>query len=275
MIFSVMDMQEQKRLPRLKSHERIGQRHIAVQRKKTLNYPQHWHEYFEVEVVMAGEGTHHFNGTPYPMSQGDAYLLTPVDFHRIETDTEMELINISFDETWLSETMRTYLYTSDLSPARKFSAKEQKRFCMVAELLLEEYRENGACISQLLEYLLSQFIRGTEEYGTRQGHLSGLNAAISYMELHFREKITLAQLAELSGYTPNYFSNLFRRAMGETYIERLTFLRINYAKRLLESGFSVTDACFNSGFGSLSNFNAVFKEKIGVSASEYKKNTAK
>lgn len=267
----VMDMSGKERLLRLQSQEKIGQRHIFIDKKTMSTEPPHWHDYFEIGVIAEGSGIHYVNGEPFLMEEGDAYFITPVDFHRVEAVSRMELINISFDEVWMSETMKTYLYTSRLLKSiKKFDSEEQKQFRMATELLLAEYEANGPCIGQLLEYLLSRFLLGPINPASNREHLSGLNIAVSYMEMHFREKITLGQLAELSGYTPTYFSNLFRQTMGRTYIERLTFLRINYAKMLLKSGFSVTEACTHSGFGSLSNFNATFKKKCGISPSEYR-----
>ena len=91
------------------------------------------------------------------------------------------------------------------------------------------------------------------------------------MELHFKERVTLSDLAAEAGYHPTYFSELFKKTTGETYIEKLTKLRIGHARTMLASGFSVFDACFLSGFGSLSGFAAAFKKACNMSPREYKK----
>ena len=87
--------------------------------------------------------------------------------------------------------------------------------------------------------------------------------------MHFAEKITLETVAAVAGYNAAYFSALFSRLTGETYIEALSRIRLGHAKSMLASGFSVSDACFMSGFGSLSNFFTAFKKKYGVSPKEY------
>jgi len=258
---------------RLKASDKTGYKHIAVKRQVYTSYPQHWHDYFEIEIVAQGTGTHSYNGTAYTLKKGDVYLLTPVDFHGIKADEPIELINISFDTIWLSEDMRSVLYAPDFVKIRNPEEKEFQRFIAVAQLLQNECEENGPCIKQLLEYLLSRFIplhqnRTAQE--TKQEHLTGIMNAVAYIEQHFREKITLEMLSQLSGYHPTYFSNLFCKVTGETYMERLTSLRINYAKMLLRKGISVSEACFASGFGSLSNFTAVFKKRCAMSPSAYR-----
>ena len=263
---------------RLKANDKIGSQHIAVQRHTSLSYPQHWHNYFEIEIVVQGNGTHIFNGKSYPVTKGDVYLLTPVDFHEIDASEQIELLNISFDESCLTESIRTFLYTTAFTKIRRFTGDQYERLVMAAELLRRECETENPCTAQLLDYLLSRFIRQNDqpmEYTANQEQLSGMKKAVAYIELHFREKITLEQLSAISGYNPTYFSELFRKFTGQTYIDRVTELRINYAKSLLSGGLSVADACFGSGFGSLSNFLAVFKAKCGTTPSKYRKNCVK
>ena len=258
---------------RLKATDKTGYRHICVKKQAYTSYPQHWHDYFEIELVVHGMGTHYYNGTAYTLQKGDVYLLTPVDFHGIEAAEPVELINISFDTVWLSENMRSVLYAPELVKIRKFTEEEYWKFLAAAELLKNECEENGPCVKQLLEYLLSRFIPLHQERTvpeTRQEQLTGIMNAVAYMEQHFREKITLDMLSRLSGYPPTYFINLFYKVTGETYIERLTSLRVNYAKMLLRKGISVSEACFASGFGSLSNFSSVFKKRCAMSPSAYR-----
>lgn len=274
-IYMVMLMKEYINLPRLMTGDKIGNRHIVVEKHISTDYPLHWHNYFEIEIIIDGTGSYVFNGTAYSISKGDAYLLTPVDFHKIEASSPVELINISFDEMWLSENMRTLLYSTNFTKMRRFDKYDYERLLMAAELLRHECETDALCINQLLEYLLSRFVQceilQQSETVANQPYLSGIKEAVAYIELHFREKITLQQISGISGYNPTYFSELFRKIIGETYIERLTSLRINYAKALLTSGLSVSDACFESGFGSLSNFLVAFKAKCGMSPSEYRK----
>lgn len=274
----VINMNNYARVLRLNAGEKIGNQHIAVKKHAYSTYPQHWHNYFEIEIIVEGTGTHVLNGVEYPISKGDTYLLTPIDFHEIKASMPIELFNISFDDVWLSEEMRALLYTTDFSKVCSFACEEYEQLIMAVELLQRECEAGAMCVSQLLDYLLSRFILQSAKRNNilaNQEHLSGMQKAVAYIALHFREKITLEYLSELSGYSPTYFSGLFRKFTGETYIERVTALRINYAKALLAGGLSVSDACFESGFGSLSNFLTVFKEKCGMPPSQYRKQYVK
>ena len=267
-------MKDYKSINRLQSNQYIGQRHISVEHHYTEKYPQHWHNYFEIELVLSGEAVHTYNGVEYSIQKGDLYLLTPVDFHGMEAKETVELINISFDEAHIPPNMLSWLSDPEAHKLCRLTPEEFECFSMAAKLLQHECECSGPCTMQLLEYLLSCFTRRiSEQRGQSLGkeQLQGIKKAISFIELHFREHITLQQLAMLSGYNPSYFSELFRKVTGQTYKERVRELRANYAKMLLSNGFSVSEACFASGFGSLSNFTATFKEKCGMSPNDYRK----
>ncbi len=258
-------------VPRLKSTEKTGNKHIFVKRSKCSSYGQHWHDYFEIEAVVSGSGTHSLNGVEYDICVGDAYLLTPVDFHMIDSDSTLEIVNVSFDTTWLSEEMQCCLYSPDCLKRRRFDAYELENFVSALKLIKDEYECGGPCVKQLLEYLISRFTSKDEDR-SRVGseHPDRIMRAVAYAEQHFREKITLTDLSRIAGYHPSYFSSLFNKVTGKTYSEYLTSLRINYAKTLLKSGFSVSESCYASGFGSLSNFSSIFKKVCGMSPAAYK-----
>lgn len=260
---------------RLDAGDQIGSgRHICVQERISTHFPLHWHNYFEIEIVIGGVGKHVLNGTEYIISKGDAYLLTPTDFHEIVADSSVELINISFDSEMLTEQLLLQVTSPSFRKVFRFEDDAYERLRMTVQLLQHECSSNGSCTQLLCSYLLQCFVRHhpCQQPGNSASAdvLSNIRKAILYLELHFREPITLTQLAEQAGFHPTYFSELFRTLTGETFIERLNSLRIGYARTLLANGFSVSDTCFASGFGSLSNFLATFKKHCNMTPSAYK-----
>lgn len=260
---------------RLTAADQIGsERHINVQTRTSTHFPLHWHNYFEIEIVAGGNGIHILNGAEYSISQGDAYLLTPTDFHEIVADSSLDLINISFDSEMLTEQQLLQITSAAFPKAFHFDNDAYARLCMAAQLLQHECTINGGCTQPLCTYLLQCFVRNytcqQPSTPSNSAVLSGMKRAILYLELHFREPLTLSQLAEQAGFHPTYFSELFRSLTRQTYTERLNSLRIGYARTLLASGLSVSDACFASGYGSLSNFLVTFKKYCGMTPSAYK-----
>ncbi len=266
----------------LKTHQRLNipnTEHLVVnQHTVTSNHPLHWHSFFEIEIILSGAGKYIINDMEYDISSNNVFLLSTTDFHYIETDKTIKLINISFDEEVIDEKDLLFLVLSKTEKAYTFPLDEQKLLIKATELLEHEYRTDGDCQRQLLHYILNSLFRKNPNpypnafYGE---HYHGIKKAVVYMEMHFKEKITLQTLAAQAGYHPSYFSELFKKCTGETYISALNKLRIEYACTLLANGFSVSQSCFLSGFSSLSNFGEIFKKFCQMSPREYLKASRK
>ena len=61
-------------------------KHISVRNRSVGNFPTHWHNYFEMEILSEGRATHYLNGKEYEMGVGCGYILTPADYHMIVPD---------------------------------------------------------------------------------------------------------------------------------------------------------------------------------------------
>lgn len=246
--------------------------------KVTGHHPIHWHNYFELEIILSGSGKYIVNDIAYDISENNVFLLTPTDFHHLEATDSIQLINISFDEEMIDENDIISLVSSRMKNAYFFDKDEHSRLTNGAELLLHENSISGNCQKHLLKYILNSIFRKNESLS--MGHISdsychGIKKAIIYMQMHFKEKISLEALAKEAGYHPTYFSETFKSYTGENYSVSLNKLRTGYARTLLANGFSVADACFLSGFGSLSNFGTIFKRYCGMSPSLYAKTSRK
>ena len=251
-------------------------RHLTVEKHTVFReHPLHWHSYFEIEIVLSGSGKYVINDVEYDLSHYNVFFLSSTDFHYLTLDGEAVLINLSFDEEILpEEDMISHLFMQTEN-AFSFDAAEKARLISAAELLMHECSICGDGEGELLRYVLKCIFRKSKRGGaSSEGeykYYKGIKKAITFMQMHFKEDITLSAIAAEAGYHPTYFSELYKRVTGEGCTDALARLRVRYARTMLANGFSVSDACFLSGFGSLSNFTAVFKRLSGVAPSEYRK----
>ena len=101
-----------------------------------------------------------------------------------------------------------------------------------------------------------------------------LMPALAYIEQHFREKVTSANVAGACNMDSFRFSRSFRTAFGITFKEYLLRVRIKEACRLLEKpDIAVTEVAYLSGFNDPSYFSKTFKRYAGVCPSEYASST--
>ena len=252
-----------------------GERHLFVEYRE-IDEPisTHWHSYFELEIITGGASMHTLNGGSFEESCGSVYLLNPTDFHAVEPRETLTLYNLSFDEQMISDKRLCELLADGAAKRFSLDGEGLSRLLSLAKLCdAESLEDGGGCSRELLESLLTVLMRYAPPKTADPllpYQASGMRRALLYLELHFRDNPSLETVAAQAGFHKNYFSELFKRVTGESYTARLNTLRTSYAKTLLRGGFSVTEACYNSGFGSLSNFLVTFKKYVGMSPDEFK-----
>jgi AraC-like DNA-binding protein len=93
-----------------------------------------------------------------------------------------------------------------------------------------------------------------------------------YLNLHYREDITLDRLAEVIGYTKNYLCRIFRENTGITINEYLSEVRINRAADLLAStDMEISEVSKAAGYTNIFHFIKKFKKIIGIPPGGYRK----
>jgi AraC-like DNA-binding protein len=98
-----------------------------------------------------------------------------------------------------------------------------------------------------------------------------LDKVVAYIQSHYHQKIETREMAEFCNLSTEAFCRYFKQMTKLTFTEYLNNFRINESKRLIMKGYSITDACYESGFESLSYFNRIFKKVTNENPSSFKK----
>lgn len=103
-------------------------------------------------------------------------------------------------------------------------------------------------------------------------HQSRVSEVTKYIIDNLEKPIALNEIASFQAMTPPSFCRWFKQAIGKSFVNYLTALRIEKAcSFLIQSDFSISQIAYSTGFESLSNFNRQFKKLKKQSPSEYKK----
>lgn len=95
------------------------------------------------------------------------------------------------------------------------------------------------------------------------------------MDRAYAQPLDVPSLAAIAHVSPAHFGRTFRATFGETPHRYLQRRRVERSMFLLrESGRSVTDICFEVGFGSVGTFSRTFREIVGRPPREYRKEAA-
>lgn len=258
--------------------------------EKSLTF--HSSPYYQIVWIQAGGGVYNVMGREYPFQAGDLFLFTQRETHYVravqETPT-LRMESLLFSRQFLcpesdfglySEYLRIY---TDRSPeySNRISGGDPRTaaYFDTVRALYEDARlpaETAACrVRARLLFLLTQLaLDHGELIAAESDGEAALSpcvlSAVRYIDAHFREELTLDDLAGQAGLARSYFSAAFKRAQGMTPWDYLTSKRIDCAIALMvKEGKSVTAAATQSGFNSTVNFNRAFRKYTGKTPTEY------
>ncbi|MFY4774802.1 helix-turn-helix domain-containing protein [Metabacillus sp. RGM 3146] len=121
-------------------------------------------------------------------------------------------------------------------------------------------------LSQRVDHMMKN---GKEEFTADLKNPIG--SAIQYLQLNYSESLTLKALADKVYLSPSYFSRIFKEETGTTFVEYLSFLRVQKAKDLLRmSSLPIDVIANNTGFANSGYFATTFKKVLGITPSEYR-----
>lgn len=268
-----------------------------------LKQPLHMHDYIQIAYVWKGMCNHRFRGKSLTVGKGDIFVIPPGMEHSLNAieGKEFELILLDFlpflvhDQLKpFSESLYRHLDSYDagnstewLQPWLHIGKDKQ---LLVEQLLLDiqdefEHREEGFEFSirinlvKLLILIDREFRRSAKP----QSHAQTVRLrpsrpfedVIRYVYDNYSQDIPLEQGAYLANMTPAYFSHMFKKETGQTFVEFLHEVRIERAMELIRQDVhTMTQICFQVGFRHLSHFIRTFKKRTGLTPTEYKKSFA-
>lgn len=121
--------------------------------------------------------------------------------------------------------------------------------------------------------LIHQILYELEKTSNRVDHSfeETIKQAITYIEKHCSDKITLDDLANHVNLSPYHFSRLFKSQTNFAPHQYLLNYRVNNAKRLLfDSNLSINEIALKCGFNSVSHFTTTFKNQTNFSPKKYR-----
>jgi two-component system response regulator YesN len=97
-----------------------------------------------------------------------------------------------------------------------------------------------------------------------------IEKAKEYIKEHYKKDISLEEVSRKVDISLYYFSKLFKDVVGENFIDYLTRIRIDAAKRLLHSELSIKEVAIEVGYRDSNYFSRIFKKCVGVTPTEFK-----
>ena len=263
---------------------------IVERHKSEFTYPLHRHQEYELNFIQNGRGVKRIVGDSVE-EIGDFELVligAPNLEHVWEqgtcTSPDIREITIQFSSTLFSQDL---LGKNQFSSIASMLSRAKHGLCFPLEAIMKVYdildtiTSTKDSFEQYLKFLRLLYLLSTYEsrslasssfsHADRDTESRRCHKVKEYINDHYREEITLPQMASLVGMSPSSFSRFFKMRTGRTLSSYLIDIRLGIAARsLVDTSSSVSEICYASGFNNLSNFNRIFKSKRGMTPSEFR-----
>ncbi len=250
------------------------------------SYPYHRHNYCEVILFQSGNIDLYIEHTCFHLTSHDLVILNPNEMHRVYCldDSTYERVIINLQPSYLDCLSHSNVDLSACFFQRSFGTNnilhlqedEFNRLFEYSRMIDENNRSitygsiirRDAYTSLLMVDINSLFSHSTTSNTNILPNY--ITESILYIKQHSTEGFLLSALASHVHMSANYLSEQFKKHTGLTIREYLLDCKIQQAKKLLQNGANVTEACFQSGFNNYSNFLRSFKNIEGISPGRYK-----
>lgn len=241
-----------------------------------ISAPLHWHRSLELTVPLSGKL--HFNVGRNNLGGGEAdwFIGNSGELHSCSavegcahfTGVSL-LLSLPFMEKWVGRGLE--FYNPELAPVTEEIRRLSK--------LIYELDENApdyrfALMSLVFEVLglLSRFCsrKSEQDAGSMVRNQALASELTEYIEQHYRENLSLNDIAAVFKYSPSYFSRLFKELLGVNFHAYLLYVRVLHsAEELLSGADTLTECAFRNGFSNVKSFISVFKKTFGQTPSAY------
>jgi AraC-like DNA-binding protein len=277
----------------LKLSQSTGSSFILKGDSIAWNNPWHFHPEIELLYCIRGKGTNYVGNYIAPICEGEVLLFgrnlphtrqRDRDYYNAQPDAQPETIVVQFREDFLGEaifSMPEFQHIGKLlENAQRGIAFLGATRSSIAERLSELNRYSGSDAIIRLLGLLNEMGRSTElsflnhsRYPIELNDKDTLriNQVFNYVHEHFREHISLSDIAGVANLSPAAFCRYFKTRTRNSFVDYVNQIRVEYARELLMEGrLDITQVSFSSGFNNLSNFNKQFKKMAGETPSQYR-----
>jgi AraC-like DNA-binding protein len=252
--------------------------------KKEFNFPLHYHDEFELNLIINAKGARRIVGDHIDQIDDlELVLIGPNLSHAWFThhckSGEIKEVTIQWHKDLFDD---KFLRRNQLSYIRKMFELSGKGILFSKEAIQTIYprivtlnQKSGfdsvmALINILHDLSTSRNLRTLSEASFNSEVQFNFNSrriekAFEYMNKNYDKQITLKDMARLVNMTEVSFSRFIKKRTGISFIDSLNEIRLGHASRILiDTTNSIAEVSYSCGFNNISNFNRLFKRKKAV-----------
>ena len=225
-------------------------------------------DYHIVALILGGSAKYRANKKSFTVQKGDVLFFHQGTHYtaRVTSSEPWEHIVIAFRTQESADSLPVEGATR-VSHGRRFEDLFRQIYEIWSQCGFGYKIQSKATLHQILFSLLQENV---SHLMGKNSALQALKEAADYVERCYRDKITVEELAELSGYSPSHFSRLFTRVYDTSPIQYVNQVRIMHAKNLLRTGqYTIAQIAQECGFSNVYYFSRCFKQITGTTPAKW------
>ena len=246
------------------------------------NVERHNHSYYQICYVIGGKGAVSINNKNFKMSKGDIFIFNPFEYHSLKSDkkhpSETIVIGIGLkNNIWSLYIPKEYNIISKIKDVKTQNVKailkhvikeHSKRELGYKEIEISLLNQLLVTIKRIITKNSDKRVIFSHKYVEKTDRMEQIK---NYIYRNYKNKLSLDNIAQAVFLSKYHLLHVFKKALGITPYEYIQQLRIDDAKRLLNTtNKTVSEIAFEVGFESISQFNRTFKKISKTSPTQYK-----
>lgn len=235
---------------------------------------RHVHDRPMVVAIVAGAMTEHVAGRAVSCPAGTALFHPAGEAHAHHFGAPgSRCLVAQFDDAWLERLEAG----PDMLPSGPVARREET-VTGVVRLLHREFRRGEEAVSGAVDglalALLASLTKRSEPEGESRPDF--LRSVLERLEDDPGSSVELAELARLTGVSPEHLARTFRNHQGCTIGEYVRRKRVERARRMLTEGdLPLSRIALDLGFYDQSHFTRTFKAHVGSTPGEYRRSRSR
>ena len=225
---------------------------------KSPFFAPHCHSHIEFVFVTNGALDIIIENKTLQISTGLVAVIMPYQVHSYSGNEDCSIFILACPIEYFHE-YRQMLIGKIFEPSYAKTSEAHK--IMIEEIIKDNFSDDLKKKS-LIYYTISAFLSNCKIIDTETFEYETYRKAVVYISTHYTEPgISLTKTAFYTGVTPSHLSHVLNSNGKPGFLGIVNSLRAYHAKSLLEQKkLSISEVALESGFGSIRNFNRIFKE---------------
>ena len=238
-----------------------------IVREGNLSCVPHINPEFEVVIVSKGSVSVQYDDKTVVVEEGQVAMILPYRLHGITCPDGATAIVLMFSYSLVGDFYDNYKavelkkYTFDLSD-------ELKNY-LYPMIERAKNSDDIFMVKGLFYPMVCAYLSDNEVEESRKNSSADIRRVVEYIAEKSAEELTLDDVADAVGIAKEKIGIMLKERTGRSFNDFLNIVRLEKARRIIEfTEQSISEIAYYCGFGSLRNFNRVYRKVFGDSPSK-------